>query len=68
MQHRGVSENGCQKTRAETDFLQAGLCSAAMTLFIACLLIWKFDLDWWWYGAAALIWIVPYVFALFADA
>ena len=28
-----------------------------MTLFIACLLIYHFDMDWWWYAIAALIWI-----------
>jgi hypothetical protein len=28
-----------------------------MTLFIACLLIYHFDMDWWWYGIAVATWI-----------
>ena len=28
-----------------------------MTLFIACLLIYHFDMNWWWYLVAAAIWI-----------
>lgn len=27
-----------------------------MTLFIACLLIYNFGMEWWWYGIAAAIW------------
>ncbi len=27
-----------------------------MTLFIACLLIYHFNMAWWWYGIAAAIW------------
>lgn len=29
-----------------------------MTLFIASLLIYNFNMEWWWYGVAAVIWIV----------
>ena len=28
-----------------------------MTLFIACLLIYHFNMEWWWYGVAAAIWL-----------
>ena len=28
-----------------------------MTLFIAILLIYHFDMDWWWYAIAVVIWI-----------
>jgi hypothetical protein len=27
-----------------------------MTLFIAGLLIYHYNMEWWWYGVAALIW------------
>lgn len=27
-----------------------------MTLFIACLLIYHLNLDWWWYLIAAVLW------------
>jgi len=27
-----------------------------MTLFIASLLIYRFDMAWWWYGVAVAIW------------
>lgn len=30
---------------------------AVMTLFIAGLLIYNFNMDWWWYGIAAGIWL-----------
>ena len=29
-----------------------------MTLFIACLLIYNFGMEWWWYGIAGAIWAV----------
>lgn len=29
-----------------------------MTLFIACLLVYHFDMSWWWYGIAAAIYVV----------
>ena len=29
-----------------------------MTLFIACLLIYHLNMEWWWYGVAIAIWIV----------
>ena len=29
-----------------------------MTLFIACLLIYHFDMEWWWYFAAVVLWMV----------
>ena len=28
-----------------------------MTLFIACLLIYNFGMEWWWYGIAGAIWV-----------
>ena len=27
-----------------------------MTLLIACLLIYHFNMPWWWYAVAAMIW------------
>jgi len=27
-----------------------------MTLFIACLLIYHFNMEWWWYLLATIIW------------
>jgi len=35
-----------------------------MTLFIACLLIYNFHMDPWWYGIAAGLWILQ---ALYMD-
>lgn len=35
-----------------------------MTMFIACLLIYHYDMAWWWYGVAAAIWVLhPVVLA-----
>jgi len=28
-----------------------------MTLLIACLLIYHFDMEWWWYAIAGLVWL-----------
>lgn len=28
-----------------------------MTLLIACLMIYHFEMAWWWYGVAAGVWI-----------
>jgi len=28
-----------------------------MTLLIACLLIYNFDMEWWWYAIAGLVWL-----------
>ena len=28
-----------------------------MTLLIACLLIYHFDMEWWWYAIAASVWL-----------
>lgn len=28
-----------------------------MTLLIACLLIYHYDLAWWWYAVAGVIWL-----------
>ncbi len=33
-----------------------------MTLFIAFLLIYNFDMDWWWYGIATALWMGHFVF------
>lgn len=27
-----------------------------MTLLIACLLIYNFHMEWWWYGVAGITW------------
>jgi len=32
-----------------------------MTLFIACLLIYNFHMEPWWYGVAVVLWVVRYV-------
>lgn len=29
-----------------------------MSLLIACLLIYNFNMPWWWYAIAGLVWIV----------
>lgn len=29
-----------------------------MTLFIACLLIYNFHMEWWWYGIAGVLWLI----------
>lgn len=29
-----------------------------MGLFVACVLIYHFSMPWWWYGVAALIWLI----------
>lgn len=34
-----------------------------MTLFIACLLIYHFHMEWWWYGVAAALWL-PHAWAI----
>lgn len=26
-------------------------------MFIACLLIYHYNMEWWWYGIAAVIWM-----------
>jgi hypothetical protein len=28
-----------------------------MTLFISFLLIYNFNMDWWWYGIATVLWV-----------
>lgn len=33
-----------------------------MTMFIACLLIYHFNMDWWWYGVAAALWAIQLFF------
>jgi len=32
-----------------------------MTLFIACLLIYHFDMEWWWYVIAFAIWVAHFM-------
>ena len=35
-----------------------------MTLFISFLLIYNFNMDWWWYGIATAIWVTHFGFNL----
>lgn len=35
-----------------------------MILLIAIILIYHFDMDWYWYLAALTVWLAPYVLAL----
>lgn len=36
-----------------------------MTLFIAVLLIYHYELAWWWYAIAALVWWAHVAFTFF---
>ena len=35
-----------------------------MTLFISFVLIYNFNMDWWWYGIATAIWVTHFGFGL----
>jgi len=35
----------------------SSLDGGSMTLLIACLLIYHFDMEWWWYAIAGLVWL-----------
>jgi hypothetical protein len=35
-----------------------------VTLFISFLLIYNFNMDWWWYGIATAIWLTHFGFGL----
>lgn len=37
-----------------------------MTLLIACLLIYNFHMEWWWYGVAGGLWAIQQVPTLIA--
>ena len=32
-----------------------------MTLLISCILIYHFNLAWWWYAIAAAVWVIPHL-------
>jgi hypothetical protein len=38
-----------------------------MTLFIACLLLYHYGMEWPWYLLAVFLWLLPSAFALFSD-
>jgi hypothetical protein len=35
-----------------------------VTLFISFLLIYNFNMDWWWYGIATAIWVTHFAFGM----
>jgi hypothetical protein len=47
---------GCVKPEGQGEAAEGR--EAEMTLFIACLLIYHYNLDWYWYAAAAALWLI----------